>query len=159
MVENHDAIKENINKRNKRRKNTKKEDQVKLVFDFWNSQKIIAHRELTPDMRRSIKTKLGFYTQAEICQAIINYSNILHSDRYVLRYKWTLREFLQRSFDKFIDFKSASQNYSKAVYDGKGKRHRPGQPKERGQYTRPEDFRASKLRGEYISPEDYHPGS
>lgn len=82
------------------------------IFDHWNSSGIIQHRQLTDQMRSAINGKLKTYSEAEICQSIANYSRILTKPgEFYFTYKWTLKDFLARGVDKFLDWEIASQNY------------------------------------------------
>jgi predicted phage replisome organizer len=74
----------------------------KVLFDFWNSKSIIVHRNLSDKAKRKIKDLLKTYKPEEIQNAISNYEIILHNNKYYWSHTWTLEEFLQRGFDKFI---------------------------------------------------------
>lgn len=84
-----------------------------VVFDFWNSQKIINHKKLTEDIKRAIKTALDTYSEKEIRQAIANYAEILNDESYYFKYRWTLKDFLKRGLEKFLDLDIAKANYYK----------------------------------------------
>lgn len=88
------------------------------VFDLWNTKELTKHRFFTDELKRVIQSKLKQYTQEEICQAIENYAEIVHGEEYYWSYKWTLKDFLGRGIDKFIDRDTAQQNYR---VDSKGK--------------------------------------
>lgn len=83
----------------------------KSVFKLWNSKKIIGHRNLTEEMKRAIQTCLTKYNQEEIYGAIENYAEVLHDEECWWTYKWTLRDFLKRGIDKFIDKDAVYENY------------------------------------------------
>jgi len=101
------------------------------IFDFWNSKEIIKHKFIDGDMKKAINKRIKNYCEGEITQAISNYSEILFSDKYFFKYKWTLTDFLQRGFDKFKDLETAKQNYTANKKIG-GFIH-PNQP-EKGKY-------------------------
>ena len=82
------------------------------IFDLWNSLGIVKHKTLTPEMKRAIKTAMESYSQEDICGAIQNYALILADDIYFFKYRWTLRDFLRRGLEKFMDLEVAKQNYS-----------------------------------------------
>ena len=77
---------------------------VRGVFDFWNSKKIIIHREVSSAIEGRIKSKLKNYSVDEIQDAILNYAKIMESPDHWPAYKWTLEEFLGRGngFVKYI---------------------------------------------------------
>jgi len=85
------------------------------VFQYWNSKKIIEHRELTDKLKGHINAKLGNYAEQEILDAIDNYAKILFGEEYFFSYKWTLEEFLTRSngFLKFLTVNEPLNNYKK----------------------------------------------
>ena len=83
------------------------------VFNYWNSKKIIVHRSLDKATKSKINKKLKDYSLDEIKDAIHNYWVILTGEEYFFKYKWTLKEFLQRGFEKFKDSEVADQNYRK----------------------------------------------
>jgi len=84
-----------------------------VIFKLWNEQKIIIHKRLTADIKRAIDSALRDFTPDEVSQAIKNYAEIVSSDAYFFRYKWTLKDFLKRGLEKFMDAKVARQNYLK----------------------------------------------
>lgn len=83
----------------------------KDIFDYWNKKKIIIHRNLDKATESKINAKLKDYTADEIKDAIHIYSEILKSDEHWFSYKWTLKDFLQRGLEKFIDADIADENY------------------------------------------------
>ena len=86
---------------------------AEIILDHWNSKDIIRHRKLTDKIKRAINGALRSYSADEICAAIDNYTAILTDDKYYWSYRWTLQDFLQRGIEKFLDFKTAAQNYLK----------------------------------------------
>jgi len=84
------------------------------VFDFWNDQKIINHRE--PEKFKScINARLQNYSVEELCQAIKNYGDILKSEEHFFSHHWTLSDFLNRKsgLDRFLDREVALKNFQK----------------------------------------------
>lgn len=88
-------------------------ENAKQVFQHWNSQDIIVHREMTDKILRKLKAALKARSPDEINQAISNYAEILKSDDYFFEYKWTLSDFIDRGLDKFFDREIAISNYQK----------------------------------------------
>lgn len=87
------------------------------ILEHWNSKKIVTHRVLTEKTKRSINGRLrDKYTLDEILRSIDNYDLILKGNEYFFNYKWTLHNFLQRGFEKFLDLEIAKQNYKKGGY-------------------------------------------
>lgn len=88
-----DIIREDINKDN---------NIYNVILEFWNSKNIIVHKKLSDKVKRKIKATIDLYSHDEVKKAINNYATILHDDKYFWSYKWTLEEFLQRGFEKFL---------------------------------------------------------
>jgi hypothetical protein len=97
------------------RDNTKKDKKEKNIyigiFDHWNNSKVRVHRSLNQDTERKIIAKLKEYKPDEIKTAITNYSFILNNAEYFFTYKWTLKDFLSRGLDNFLDLEIAKNNY------------------------------------------------
>ena len=99
------SSKENILKR------TTKENIYIDLFNHWNSLKIVQHKKLTDEMKRAIKSALENYTKEEIFEAMKNYAEILAGDEYFFSYRWTLKDFIRRGLEKFMDGEVTQQNY------------------------------------------------
>ena len=85
--------------------------ECELIFDHWNQQNIMNHKKLPDDMRLAIGRSLKTYTMDEIKAAINNYTEILNGQEYFFKYKWTLRDFLKRGIEKFLDLEVAKSNF------------------------------------------------
>ena len=102
---------------------------LKNVFEYWNEQGIKKHRVMTPDMETSLKNSLKYHTLEELRLSIGNYSEILkHPELYSFEYHWTLKDYLTRGFEKFIDLDIAKTNYKRRDNNG-GNKNYPGQQK------------------------------
>jgi len=99
------------NKNNKNDKNNIN-NIYNVIFEHWNSKKIIVHKKLTDKIKRKISGALNTYSPDEIKKAIDNYSTVLTSDEYYWTYKWTLEDFLQRGLEKFLT-DACFENYKK----------------------------------------------
>lgn len=104
---------------------SKNDLEVKEIFNFWNSQKIIQHKDYKK-YKPSILAKLKIHTKAEILEAISNYKKILDSEDHFVNYKWPLSDFLTRknAFDNYLTLNDPFENYRKRVISfspGKGK--------------------------------------
>jgi len=84
-----------------------------LVFDHWNTQKIIVHRKPSDKDMPAIKGALKDFTQDSILKAITNYSGVLQSPDHYFKHSWTLRDFLQRGLHKFVDEADPFNNFKK----------------------------------------------
>jgi len=84
-----------------------------LIFNHWNQQGIIIHKELTNDMRSVIARTLRNYSAEEIKVTISNYAEIVTGEQYFFKYKWTLKDFLKRGIEKFADLEVAKSNFAK----------------------------------------------
>jgi hypothetical protein len=83
------------------------------IFNHWNNQNIIVHKELTDDVRSVIVRTLRSYSAEEVTSAISNYAEIVYGEKYFFNYKWTLKDFLKRGMEKFIDLEVAKSNFRK----------------------------------------------
>ncbi len=100
--------------------NTNGNSDINTIYDFWNSQRIIVHRNMTPDIASTIKAELKNYSDVEILQAIKNYAEIQKGDQYWFNYAWTLKDFLKRGISKFLDLEIAKSNYTIKEKQSKG---------------------------------------
>lgn len=84
------------------------------IFNFWNDQKIIVHRE-PEKFKFGINHQLKFYKVEELCRSIKNYADILNSPDHFFSYRWTLSDFLFRKngLDQFMDRDAAFANFRK----------------------------------------------
>lgn len=93
---------------------TNNRDIYTFILSTWNEQGVIQHKLLSEKAKRTINARLREkHTVEEICQSIKNYAKILKSDLYFWNYTWNLQDFLQRGFEKFIDWDIAHKNYVK----------------------------------------------
>ncbi|MCX6150174.1 MAG: hypothetical protein NTX22_06600 [Ignavibacteriales bacterium] len=83
------------------------------IFNFWNDKKIMVHKNLDSKTESKIKATLKDYNIEEIKTAIDNYNIILKSEDYYFTYKWTLKDFLSKGLENFIDLEIAKNNYKK----------------------------------------------
>ena len=80
----------------------------KDIFDFWNSQKIIVHKNLPKE--KVFKDALKISTLEEIKESITNYKKILCTSDFYFKHNWTLETFLKKqtgkdnhNFKRFLD--------------------------------------------------------
>ena len=93
-----------------------------VIYNHWNNQNIIVHKQLTDSIRRAIDHALKENTKDEILTAISNYAEILSGGEYYFKYRWTLQDFLRRGIAKFSSLEVAKSNYRRDK-DGKTKGH------------------------------------
>ncbi len=89
-------------------------DNKELYIDFlkkWNSCQIIIHKKLTGTIKTRIKYILKDYTKQEVFKAMENYSLIIKSNDYYFNHKWTLKDFLKRGIEKFLDEADPLNNF------------------------------------------------
>jgi hypothetical protein len=91
-----------------------------IVFEHWNAQNIIVHRKLSDKDKQTINGALKDYTQESILRAITNYSGVLQSPDHFFKFKWALRDFLQRGLRKFANEADPWNNFMKG---NNGTRH------------------------------------
>lgn len=85
---------------------------IYTVFDFWNAQKIVEHRDISK-FESCIKAKLEYFKPEEIIQAVKNYKTVLDSEDHFFNYRWSLSEFLSRKggLEKFMDQAKPLKNF------------------------------------------------
>ncbi|MBA7567402.1 hypothetical protein ES708_09113 [subsurface metagenome] len=105
------------------------------ILKLWNSLEIIKHKKLTADIKRAIDRALRDYSLEVVSQAIKNYAEILKGDQYYFKYSWTLKDFLKRGLDKFLDLEIAKRNYG-GDRDGTHRGH-PTKLPPRDKYSKP----------------------
>lgn len=102
-------------------KNENKPSRERVLFDFWNSQGIIKHKEFQK-YKPNLTAKLNFYSIEKIKEAIWNYKAIRESPDHWLTYRWSLYEFLTRKtgFDHFLSEANPFEAYLKPEAINKG---------------------------------------
>lgn len=109
------------NKNDKTLKNDKKlipNSQVNMVFNFWNEQGIIVHKELTKPIISAIEKALKEHTAEEIQSSILHYNQMLNDTTYeYCSYKWTLINFLgrEKGYRAFMDDGEKWINYQNRI--------------------------------------------
>jgi len=98
----------------KSEKDIQLDNNCKELFNFWNTQGSIKHRDYLK-YYPCIKSRLEKYSLEELKDAIINYSTILRGKEYFWEYKWTINEFLTRKngLDRFTKENFDANNYKK----------------------------------------------
>lgn len=85
------------------------------IFDHWNQQGIIIHKEMTEVIQKEIIKALNKYDMDTIMLAITHYSKIYNDEGYYFKYKWTLSKFLTQKncIPDFLDEGLKWINYQK----------------------------------------------
>ena len=97
-----------------------KEPPDKVIFDFWNSKKLLKASELDNKLKSSIATALKSFTLDEIKLYISRYDEVLNSSFY-LSHVWSLNSFLIKN-NAIYDFRDTGekwQGYVKWLSDKK----------------------------------------
>lgn len=105
----------------------KQELEIQAIFELWNKQKIIIHKELTDKIRKEIVKTLktnGFET---IKTCILRYNEALKSGFKLCQYKWTLDTFLKQknAMLDFIDEGSKWNSYQDWLKQPRNKPYSP----------------------------------
>lgn len=90
----------------------KGKESIYSLFDFWNSLKIIVHRD-REKFRSNLNAALEKYSENEIREAMQNYKTVLGGDEYYWTYRWELRHFLQRGLERFLASSKPLENFLK----------------------------------------------
>jgi hypothetical protein len=103
----------------------KDKEYIYSIFNHWNQQNIIVHKKLTDDMKSAINRSLinHDFDIEGVKTAISNYAEIVLSEDYFFRYKWTLKDFLRRGLEKFMDLEIAKANFRRDRQTGEN--HNP----------------------------------
>lgn len=112
---------DNINKTNKIKNNKDKikkdiytdlavSEEVQKLFNHWNEQKIVVHRELTGEIVKAIEKALRQYGGNRCGEAIDLYSDAYYDQKFYYSHKWTLLKFLKQS-NGIIDWMEDGQRY------------------------------------------------
>ena len=128
--------------------------EVRELFDLWNSLGVIKHKKLTGDMTRAIKAASRDFSAVEISQATKNYAQIVNDEQCFFKYRWTLKDFLKRGLEKFLDLEVALNNYRRGAGDkmptaddkkgGQSGAHRQGSRRLPTKYRSPEEIFGGK---------------
>lgn len=91
------VLKENIIKEKKQPFSPKIPQELQELFDYWNSKGIVVHRTINEKMVQLLKKALDLYGQAQIKQAIENYSMVLNDSTYYFKTRWTIGDFVKQT--------------------------------------------------------------
>lgn len=98
---------------------TKKEIPKKYIelYEYWNSLKIVKHKDLTEDMVKAMSKALKKYDIETIKTSIKNYEELLHDERYYFDYEWTLKDFVtgNKRIPGCLEDGSYYRNYKKDI--------------------------------------------
>lgn len=85
----------------------------KEIFDFWNSQNIIFHKELNDEKIKAIQKALKKYSLGDIKKYIERYAKVINDKNYFFDTKWGLIDFLKQknAMPDFTDEGSKWLNY------------------------------------------------
>lgn len=92
-----EVLKENIIKEKNQPFSHKIPQELQELFDFWNSKGIVVHRTINEKMVQLLKKALDLYGQAQIKQAIENYSIVLSDSTYYFKTRWTIGDFVKQT--------------------------------------------------------------
>ena len=92
-----EVLKENIIKEKNQPFSPKIPQELQELFDYWNSKGIVVHRTINEKMVKVLKKALDLYGQAQIKQAIENYSIVLSDSTYYFKTRWTIGDFVTQS--------------------------------------------------------------
>lgn len=91
------VLKENIIKEKNQPFSPKIPQELQELFDYWNSKSIVVHRTINEKMVQLLKKALDLYGQAQIKQAIENYSIVLNDSTYYFKTRWTIGDFVKQT--------------------------------------------------------------
>ena len=105
----------------------KQELEIQAIFELWNKQKIIVHKELTDKIRKEIIKALKNNSFETIKTCILRYNKALKSGFKLCQYKWTLDTFLKQknAMLDFIDEGSKWNSYQDWLKQPRNKPYSP----------------------------------
>ena len=85
------------------------------IYTHWNSKnKTIKHKALTDKTKRAISSSIKDYSISDIKKSIDNYDSVLADpEKFYFTHLWTLKDFLTRGAEKFMDSASPLTNFLK----------------------------------------------
>jgi len=92
-----------------------KQEVKERLFNLWNSQGIIEHRQLTPEISKAFDKALKKWDEETITEAIRRYGIVYHDTEYFFKHKWKLENFLtqKNALPDFLDEGEKWQNYQR----------------------------------------------
>lgn len=92
-----------------------KQEVKERLFNLWNSQGIIEHRQLTPEISKAFDKALKKWDEDAIAEAIKRYGIVYHDTEYFFKHKWKLENFLtqKNALPDFLDEGEKWQNYQR----------------------------------------------
>jgi len=85
----------------------------KEIFDYWISLDIVAHKNLTSRQETKIRSALKDYSKEDIKKSMINYRDVLKSDKHYWTKIWTMENFLSRGLGDFMDEAMPLESFKK----------------------------------------------
>lgn len=110
----------------RKRKETITKENIGRIFFTWNQKEVIVHKKLDKATTDAAKQALKEFTLDEILEAIGNYAEIVNSDDYYFKYRWTLAVFLKGGgkdrvpFNNLRQFLTASRPFDNYRIEKKG---------------------------------------
>jgi len=85
----------------------------KEIFDHWISLDIVSHKNLTSKQETKIRSALKDYSKEDIKKSMINYRDVLKSDKHYWTKIWTMENFLSRGLGDFMDEAMPLESFKK----------------------------------------------
>lgn len=92
------------------RTESKKDKTIYSLFEFWNSLKIMQHKKVDKFVS-SLNNALKDYPGIQVRKAMVNYATVIKGDKYFFKYRWTLKAFLTRGIERFLDTNKPLENF------------------------------------------------
>ncbi len=86
-------------------------DHHKSIWEAWNFGNGIRHRSYSKERVGIIDKILETIPESEIFSAIQNYSKVVSSKEHFWDYKWTLKDFLKRGLERFMNEADPLNNF------------------------------------------------
>ena len=80
------------------------------ILDYWVRLDLVKHKTVTKEIMQAIDLALIQYSAQEVLNAMDNYSEVYHDEKYFFNYLWTLSKFLS-SPNGMITFVDDERNW------------------------------------------------
>ena len=103
------------------------------IFEYWNSLKIIKHKECNKEIIKAIDKALKKYDIETIKLAINNYNTLFKDKRYFYSHRWALKNFLSQGngISEFLEDGQQYINYQDDLAKYEKEKNKPSSEEER----------------------------
>lgn len=102
------------------------------IFEYWNSLKIIKHKECNKEIIKAIDKALKKYDIETIKLAINNYNTLFKDKRHYYKHRWVLKNFLTQGngISEFLEDGQQYINYQDKLAEYEKEKNKPSSEEE-----------------------------